>query len=58
MNSVAEGYGFHAVILDDTALVHLQNPNVTERLEWALYLRQGRRGICANVLPESRIIIL
>jgi hypothetical protein len=56
VNSVAEGYGFHAVILDDTALVHLQNPNVTERLERALYLRQGRRGICANVLPESRII--
>ena len=58
MNSVAEGYGFHAVILEDTALVHPQNPNVTERLERAVYLRQGRRGICANVLPESRIIIL
>ena len=55
MNSVAEGYGFHAVILEDTALVDPQNPNVTERLERAVYLRQGRRGICANVLPESRL---
>ena len=57
MNGFEAGYGLHAVVPDDTALAHPQDLNVTERFERAVYLRTGKRGICAKCAAEEQMIL-